>query len=157
MKRLFALAVAVLFAGCSVDNSDTSTTQHILTEPVTDQYNLTVHPGDYMYATPAEITAYYEQTMACLGMTADGPEVYYKSFKEYYNGVLGGWGFHTGGVIYINTDDPVTGATRDASTDREVLKHEFIHHILNAVTGDGSNDHGSPYFAQCGLGVSVNN
>lgn len=157
MKALVCLVCGITLSGCSVNNDNTCSTEHETTEPYTDQYGLTLEPSSNMHIMPEQISLVYEHTMACMGLTAEGPTIYFKSFTEYFGGVIGGWGFHTGGFVYINTDNPLPNAQRDCNTDKQVLDHEFVHHILNANGMDEENrGHNSPLFAQCGLGVAVN-
>lgn len=156
MKKLLTIALAATLVGCNVDNpTENSYTDEQLDEGST----LTLMPSENMWVSFPEVVAVYERAEACMGMVADGPTVYFKSFKEYFNGGVGAvWGFHTKGTIYVNTDEyPEFGRTRDKDTDVQTLEHEFIHHILWSVTGDGSGDHGSEMFKQCGLGPSINN
>jgi hypothetical protein len=108
-----------------------------------------------MYVTFEQVTTIYQDTMTCMGMTADGPTVAFKSFSANYIG--GAWGFyHHSGVVWINTDENV--AERSCETDREVLQHEFVHHILTSNgMGEESRAHASVMFSRCGLGVNVDN
>jgi hypothetical protein len=158
MKKAFLILAVSALVGCSVDNSDSCSAEHITTEPYTDYNGLTLEPSMQMHVTPTQITAYYEDTMACMGMTAEGPTVAFKSFSANYVG--GAWGFyHASGVIWINTDqDESAGRVRDCNTDAQVLKHEFVHHILtfNDMLEE-SRSHASVMFSRCGLGVNVDN
>ena len=159
MKKLLPF-VLILLVGCSVDNP----TQHMSTEAQYDEATgLTLHPSDNMWVSFPEMVAAYLETEACMGMTAPAPEVYFKSFDDYFNGGIGAvWGFHTKGTIYVNTDlgEPeyeAYGFYRNKETDLAVLKHEYIHSILYYNTGDGDSSHSSEMYELCGLGVSINN
>jgi hypothetical protein len=152
--------IFILLAGCSVDNP----TEHLTTEVQVDESTgLTLHPSDNMWVSFPEMVAIYEATEACMGMTAPAPEVYFKSFEDYFNGGVGAvWGFHTKGTIYINTDlgtpeYEAYGFYRDKYTDTEVLKHEYIHSILYYNTGDGDASHSSEMYELCGMGVNLSN
>lgn len=144
--------IFILLAGCSVDNPSNEINSY--TEPMTDSYGLTLEPSEEMYISFETVSKLYQDTMACMGMTAPAPTVAWKSFKVWLNG--GGWGVYipTGELVWINTDETV--APRNAVSDTETLKHEYIHHILHLNgMGESSHAHASPLFAQCGQGVYV--
>ena len=155
MRYLSIILVAAL-AGCSVDNPPT---EYITTEDQVDVHGLTLKPSSGQKVSFEEMSAAYEQTMSCMGMTAQGPTVYFKSFIDYFHGAVGApWAFHTKGTIYVNLDEkPEVGIVRTHDTDLQALKHEYIHNILYHNTGDGNASHSSPMFAQCGQGVNVHN
>ena len=155
--KILAIAISMsVLVGCSVDNSDNCSSFHNYTNEQTDSNGLVLTPSQNMHATFEQVSSYYGETMSCMGMTATGPEVWYKSFEAYF-GHKGGWAiYHPGGVVIINTDDDIIpGIVRDCQTDKEALKHEFIHHILNMNDVDWS--HTSPMFVQCGVGVNTYN
>lgn len=93
-----------------------------------------------------------------MGMTAVGPDIAYKSFTRQHIG--GVWAVYiaNGKLVWINTDDMGLGFERDCRTDREAMKHEFIHHILHENgLDDLSRYHSSEMFEKCGLGVNTYN
>ena len=148
----YILPLLLILAGCSVDNP--SNEINMYTEPMTDSYGLTLEPSDNMYISFETVSSLYQNTMACMGMTAPAPTVAWKSFSEQYIG--GSWGVYvsTGELIWINTDSTV--AERNVVSDTETLKHEYVHHILHMNgMGEESHGHASPLFAKCGLGVYV--
>jgi len=156
MYKQLALVSAIALTGCTVDNSDR--VQHSYTS---EQYNagtgLTLAPSENMWVSFPEMVNIYVATESCMGMTADGPTVEYKDFLDYGWGI-GGFGlYHPGGYIWINTyaTQAPLGIERDKRTDTEALKHEFVHHILNANGSDWH--HGDPMFALCGIGVNTYN
>lgn len=72
--------------------------------------------------------------------------------------------YGTSGFVFINNNEHIVpGITydyRSEETDRQVLKHEFIHHIINQYGGtDDGSSHGLlggvNYFEKCGPGVDV--
>jgi len=151
MKHLLIIVLLAL-GGCSADNETINNTTH----EQTDANAVTLFPSQEMHVTFADISNFYSETMSCMGMTAQGPNVYYKSFELYFNGAVGkSWAFFTGGTIYVNTDTIGPSFPRDRQTDEEALRHEFVHHILWANGADWH--HGDPMFAKCGLGVNTYN
>lgn len=155
--RVIALTLAVALAGCSVDNSDNCGSYHSYTNEQTDANGLTLLPSQEMHATFEQVSQYYVETMACMDMTADGPDVVYRNYEEYYGRTIGPFAeYHPGGLVQMNTSvDNMLGITRDCRTDMEALKHEFVHHILNMNGLDWH--HGDPMFAKCGVGVNTYN
>jgi hypothetical protein len=148
----YILPILLILAGCSADNSSNEINSY--TEPQTDDYGLTLEPSDEMYISFETVSQLYQDTMACMGMTATAPTVAWKSFNEQYVG--GAWGIYiaTGELVWINTDSTV--AQRNAVSDTETLKHEYVHHILHVNgMGETSHAHASPLFEKCGLGVYV--
>ena len=112
-----------------------------------------------MWVSFPEMVGIYGSTEACMGRTAPGPTVYFKSFLDWFKGGIGAvWGFHTQGTIYINLDENIPmGFERNKYTDTETLRHEYIHSILYHNTGDGNASHSSEMFVQCGMGVNTYN
>ena len=147
--------MCAILSGCSVDNDNKkySTDQVLINE-----YGLTLTPSKDMYVDFERISKAYTDTMACMGMTATGPTVEFRSFS--FAGLGGGWAFYVPveSTIWINIDEDDIVLKRDSSTDIEALEHEFIHHILHKNgAGEESRGHASPLFKKCGLGVKSNN
>ena len=145
---------AILF-GCSVDNDNKkySTDQVLINE-----YGLTLTPSKEMYIDFERISKAYTDTMACMGMTATGPTVEFRSFS--FAGLGAGWAFYISveSTIWINIDEDDLFLKRNSSTDIEALEHEFIHHILHKNgAGEESRGHSSPLFKKCGIGVKSDN
>ncbi len=157
MKYLALIGIVVL-SGCSIDNSDLVENSYTATQTDT-KTGLVLETSEKMWVSFPEMVAIYNGVQACLGMTAPGPTVYFKSFKEYFNGAIGApWGFHTKGTIYINTDENIpVGIERNKYTDTETLRHEYIHNVLYYNTGRGDPRHTSEMFAQCGPGANTYN
>ena len=111
-----------------------------------------------MYIDFDRISKVYADTMTCMGMTATGPTVEFRSFS--FAGLGGAWAFYhpVESTIWINTDEDDIVLKRSARTDTEALEHEFIHHILHKNgASDESRAHSSPLFKKCGLGVKSSN
>lgn len=123
-----------------------------------DDYGLMLKPSQNMYIGFEQISKTYADTMACMGMTAEGPIVEFKSFS--FAGLGGAWAVYIAveSTIWVNIDEDDVVLKRDASTDIEALQHEFIHHILHMNgAGEESRGHASPLFEECGLGVKFSN
>lgn len=147
--------MCAILSGCAVDNEKNiySTDQLLI-----DEYGLTLKPSKDMYIDFDRISKAYADTMACIGMTATGPTVEYRSFS--FAGVGGAWAFYipVESTIWINIDEDDIFLKRNSRTDIEALEHEFIHHILHKNgASEESRGHSSPLFKKCGLGVKVNN
>lgn len=148
----YIIPLLLILSGCSVDNQPEI---NMYDEPMTDSYGLTLEPSDEMYISFETVSRLYQDTMACMGLTAPPPTVAWKSFSEQYIG--GAWGVYiaTGELVWINTDENV--APRNEASDSETLKHEYVHHILY-MNGLPYHDGESPeMFKNCGQGVYVRN
>ena len=160
MKKLLPF-ILVLLVGCSVDNSPS---QHSYT---TEQYdpstNVTLLPSAEMYISFEQVIALHKDMQACLGLTIDPTTdetvIMFRSFENHAEwftrdtgGVVpylgGGYGLYMNlnGIryVFINTDldkEPhlSSGFYRDAYTDSQTVKHEFIHTInsFNGISGHG--------------------
>jgi len=142
--------------GCTVDNENKK--KYSTDQVLINEYGLTLTPSKDMYVDFERISKAYTDTMACMGMTATGPTVEFRSFS--FAGLGGGWAFYmpVESTIWINIDEDDIVLKRDSSTDIEALEHEFIHHILHKNgAGEESRGHASPLFKKCGLGVKSNN
>ena len=125
---------------------------------MTDVYGLTLKPSKDMYIEFEQISETYTDVMACMGMTATGPTVEYRSFS--FAGLGGAWAFYhpAASTIWINTDEDDLVLKRNSRTDVEALRHEFVHHILHQNgASEESRGHSSPLLRACGLGVKTYN
>ena len=150
-RNIIAISMCAILSGCSVDNDNKkySTDQVLINE-----YGLTLTPSKDMYIDFDSISKAYIDTMACMGMTATGPTVEFRSFS--FAGLGAGWAFYIAveSTIWINIDEDDIFLKRNSTTDIEALKHEFIHHILHMNgAGEESRGHSSPFFKKCGIGV----
>jgi hypothetical protein len=150
-RNIIAISMCAILSGCSVDNDNKkySTDQVLINE-----YGLTLTPSKDMYIDFERISKAYTDTMACMGMTATGPTVEFRSFS--FAGLGAGWAFYIAveSTIWINIDEDDMFLKRNSSTDIEALEHEFVHHILHKNgAGEESRGHSSPFFKKCGIGV----
>ena len=154
-KNIIALSMCAILSGCAVDNEKTIySTDQVLTS----EYGLTLKPSKDMYIDFERISKAYTDMMACMGMTAAGPTVEFRSFS--FAGVGGAWAFYVPveSTIWVNTDEDEIVLKRNSRTDIEALEHEFIHHILHMNgASDESRGHSSPFFKKCGMGVNAYN
>lgn len=152
-RDIIAISICALLSGCAVDND---VVKYSTDQVLIDEHGLTLKPSNDMYIDFDRISKAYTDTMSCMGMTATGPTVEYRSFS--FAGLGGAWAFYhpVEGTIWINTDEDDIVLKRDSGTDIEALEHEFIHHILymNGASQE-SRGHSSPFFKTCGLGVKV--
>lgn len=129
--------------------------RHSTTETMQDPCGLTLEPGRNMYMTFEEMVQTYKETLECVGLGTDipGPSVRFMSFSE--ANLTGAWGYYAsvGEIVMVDTDEH-TGLNRDCLSDRQTLRHEFIHHILHkSGFDDESMRHVHSAFPKCGPGV----
>lgn len=157
-KYIVAISLCTILAGCNVENGEADHTKYSTNQVLVDEYGLTLKASENMYVTPDEISKIYLDTMACMGMTAPGPTIEYKSFS--FAGIGGAWAFYhpAESTIWINTDEDDIVLKRNSRTDKEALQHEFVHHILHTNGSDEeSRSHTSPLLDKCGVGVNTYN
>jgi hypothetical protein len=150
-RNIIAISMCAILAGCSVDNDNR---KYSTDQVQINEYGLTLTPSEDMYIDFERISKAYTDTMACMGMTATGPTVEFRSFS--FAGLGAGWAFYISveSTIWINIDEDDIFLKRNSSTDIEALEHEFIHHILHKNgAGEESRGHSSPFFKKCGIGV----
>jgi len=155
---LFAIGLCAIQTACTVDNDRAGDTKYSTDHVLVDAHGLTLKPSKDMYIEFEVISRLYIDTMACMGMTAAGPTIQYKSFS--FAGLGGAWGFYhpIAKTIWINTDEDDIVLERDARTDTEALRHEFVHHILHQNNAsEDSRGHSTPLLKKCGLGVRTYN
>jgi hypothetical protein len=155
-RNIIAVSVCAILAGCTVDNNSGCDSKYATDQELMDEYGLVLKPSQDMYINFDGISNAYADTMACMGMTATGPTVEFKSFS--FAGIGGGWAFYhpVASTIWVNTDEQDIVLERDCRTDQEALKHEFVHHILHMnESGDESRGHSSANFKKCSVGVNT--
>ena len=155
-KNIIAISLCAMLAGCAVENEEGCDTKYSTDQVLIDEYGLILKPSQDMYIVFEVISKSYVDTMACVGMTAAGPVVEFKSFS--FAGLGGGWAFYhpVESTIWINTDEEDIVMERNCRTDIEALKHEFVHHVLHSNdAGEESRGHSSPYFNKCSIGVNT--
>jgi len=153
MKHLSLLLLLpiMLLIGCEEPEYPGCDTKHNYTNGMVGSTGLTLTPTSEAFITFGEMESVYKSVESCLSLSGTGPTIKYISFKEDYNGQFGGWGvFMASGIttqpdtIFINTDTDLI--PRNCHSDRETLRHEFVHHLLymyNANAGHTSE------FVQC--------
>jgi hypothetical protein len=154
MKRLFVIVLA-LCAGCSTDGSDDTSCLNTygFDYDVVGETGLTLKATTphYTYISFEELEAEYRDIEACAANTnTPGPTVIFTSFKH-----LGTTGtafyVYNSMTAYINTDPHATSGAanlqRNCISDRELFRHEALHHIL-FLNGEDSG-HTNPKFGQC--------
>ncbi|MGB5278876.1 MAG: hypothetical protein WBP02_17125 [Gammaproteobacteria bacterium] len=157
-RNIIAVSLCAVLSGCSVDNGKKGDRKYSTDKILIDKYGLTLKPSKDMYIEFEGISKAYVDTMACMGMTAPGPTVEFRSFS--FAGLGGAWAFYhsVASTIWINTDEDDIVLERDSRTDIEALKHEFVHHILHKNGAvEESRGHSSPLLKKCGLGVKTYN
>lgn len=155
-KNIIAISICAILSGCSVDNGKRGDAKYSTDQVLIDGYGLTLTPSKDMYIDFEGISKTYADTMACMGMTAPGPIVEYRSFS--FAGLGGAWAFYhpVASTIWINTDEDDIVLERGSRTDIAALKHEFVHHILHKNgASEESRGHSSPLLKKCGLGVKT--
>lgn len=153
----YYLAIIIVLLGCdSQTQNDTNScgmgTVYNYEPEVIGKTGLVLQaPANDLYITFEEIEQYYGDMQSCTGMTAPAPIVWATSFKE--RGLGGGWGayLYANQIVMLNTDENIV--PRDCISDRQSIKHEYVHHILYMNGSDAS--HANPLFAQCAIGVNV--
>ena len=157
-KNIIAISLCAILTGCTVDNDEAGHTKYSTDQELRDEYGLTLKPSENMYVTPETVSKIFLDTMSCMGMTATGPTVEFRSFS--FAGLGGAWAFYhsVASTIWINTDEDDIVLERDSRTDKEALQHEFVHHILHKNgAGEESRRHSSPLLKKCGVGVNTYN
>jgi len=155
-RNIIAISMCVILSGCTVDNDEGCDSKYSTDQELIDQYGLLLNPSQDMYINFEGISKVYVDTMACMGMTATGPTVEFKSFS--FAGIGGGWAFYhpVASTIWINTDEEDIVLERDCRTDQEALRHEFVHHILHMnEASEASRGHSSSLFNKCSVGVNT--
>jgi|GEM_PF-1924254 len=156
-KYVFINFLMYALLGCNLQSESdpnscgTGTVYNYETE-VTSKTGLALQvPANDLYITFDEIEQYYREMQSCTGITAPAPVVWATSFKE--RGLGGGWGayLYAQQIVMLNTD--VNIVPRNCISDRQSIKHEFVHHLLYMNGMDAT--HGNPLFAQCATGVNV--
>lgn len=160
MKQLSLIVAAMLtLSGCvGGDKEDRSEcyVSHTFTQDYHGNSGLHVKPtinGDVSYVSYNEIEKLYNEIEHCVANNnTPAPSVWFASFKHI--GIGGNWGVYSAAdqLVLINTDRD----DRNCYSDRETIRHEFVHHVLYMNGKDHS--HSSDMFKHCdALGVKVCN
>lgn len=129
-------------------------TVHTNEDTISDKKSgVTLLPGTNRYVTMDQIVQYYKETQECTGLSADGPSVKFASFKQLNISAVWGIYMSASKTVMINTD-----LKRDALIDKDILKHEFVHHLMSENgLSEESSLHGTDLFTKCGIGVNTSN
>lgn len=155
-RNIIVVGICAILSGCVVDNELGCDTKYSTDQELTDEYGLVLKPSQDMFVNFEQISKAYIDTMTCMGMSATGPTVEFRSFS--FAGIGGGWAFYhpVAGAVWINTDEEDIVQERNCRTDMEALKHEFVHHILQKNdAGEESHGHSSILFNKCSVGVNT--
>ena len=158
LGNIIVTSLCVAIYACAADNEKRSETKYSTNQVLIDEYGLTLEPSKDMYIDFDVMSKAYADTMACMGMTAAGPTVEFRSFS--FAGLGSAWAFYhpVASTIWVNTDEDEVLLERSSRTDVEALKHEFVHHILHKNgASEESRGHSSPLLKKCGLGVKSYN
>jgi hypothetical protein len=161
MKNLtLVLIVSIVLTGCELPEDEPCNAKYNYSNGKLGTTGLTLKATSETFITFGEMEAIYKDVQSCLKLPdTSGPVIEYASGKDDYWGILGGWGvFMVSDTIKIimNTDQDLI--PRNCHSDRETLRHEFVHHLLymNGKYQDMESPHDSPAFANCkALGVKV--
>lgn len=152
MVRLI-LPLLIVLTGCVPEEQEPCNTKYSYDDTM-GATGLELKATSSPFITFSKMEAMYKDLELCLGVNAPGPTVEYRSFKA--SGLGGGWGVYmpANRLIWLNTDESI--APRNCHSDRETIRHEYVHHILYMNGKDYS--HGSPEFERCGaFGVNTCN
>jgi hypothetical protein len=175
MKKLLSLIFIAMLVGCA--GTDNPTQYSYTSKQYDASTNVTLLPSYEMWISFERIIELHKQMQECLGLAVDPNTdetvIMFRSFEKSNvwftrdtGGVIpplgAGFGLfiNIGGVryVFINTDldkPPYTyqGFDRDAYTDTQVVKHEFIHTInsFNGISGHGDE------FNRCDAHITVEN
>lgn len=150
MKKLIPLLI--ILAGCSAGGSDDgscSDVAHEYTYDVVGETGLILKATTpyYSYISFEEMETEYIDVEACAANTGTpGPTVIFTSFDqaEWQLGLA--FYYYAIQTAYINTDD-LRDTIRNCISDREFLRHEYMHHILY-LNGEDPG-HSNPKFVEC--------
>ena len=159
--KTIAIVVVISLSGCGVSTADTPDVceqRYSTSSLVVGDSGLLLEPAQNMYLTFSQIENLYIEVEACMGVVETGPTVIFTSFSECVEvlglnceGLGGNLGQYSIGprLVLMNTDEHVFD--RNCVTDRNTLKHEFVHHLLvplGVSIADNVN-HNSPFFGLC--------
>ena len=159
---MIVLAITI-FTGCSSgggdgDDSCIDIQYAYTTEQFDNETGLLLRPtvdeisNSYAYISFEEMVAEYKDVEACVANAqTPGPSIYFTSFNHFgfrlelalYN--------YANDTAYIDVDVEEWLPTRSCISDREFLRHEFVHHILdlNGADFNANRGHTHPAFVEC--------
>lgn len=157
MKRIIIVALVLSIVGCDDSNGDSDEScgpSYSYPNEVYGNTGIILRaPNHAVTFIPfEEMEQIYDSVEMCVvNVNTPGPIIEFRSFD--HMGLGGAWGVYAAnGTAYINTDEHTV--ERNCHSDRAVLKHEFVHHILYMNGRDWK--HTNPAFVQCeALGPAV--
>ena len=153
MKKAILIFLAVC-AGCSAGGGSDGPNSASCLTTYGYQYDQTGETGltlkatipHYTYVSFNEMENEYTDIEACIANTnTPGPTVIFGSFDHIGIGGKAVY-VYVSQTVYINTDQD-DGPLRNCISDREFLRHEFVHHVLE-LNGEDSS-HANPKFKSC--------
>lgn len=148
-KAVAATALAVFLSGCYVEPTPVDAGCGDMFDVVSDTVTASgvmVVPSHDVYLSPEDVESEYAYVQSCSGLSAPGPIVEFRGFSHLGLPQLSGVYMPVHQKVMVNTELEY----RDCDTDRQTLRHEYLHHLLymNGLE-DSSHSHSSPYFEQC--------
>ena len=147
--KIIPILACVLLVGCSAGGGDGESclATYSYEYDQVGETGLTLLTGDYSFIPFEEMEAEYIDLERCATNTnTPGPYVQFMGFNDslynkwnlaiYHYAIL---------TVFIDTDPNV--AQRNCISDREFLRHEYMHHVLH-LNGEDA-DHTNPKFAAC--------
>ena len=142
MKRLLILLSVMLLVGCIEEQSSYSgcDNKHSYTNDMVSSTGLTLKATSEAFITFGEMEAVYNDIQSCLNLWGAGPTIEYVSFTERDWG--GSWAMFiveedSNNLVFMNTDTDFI--PRNCHSDRETLRHEFVHHLLYITYEDATH------------------
>lgn len=169
MRYAVLISITLLLAGCfhEPDRPCDNSIHQYTSDRYADNGVHLIASGEFQRASWNEMVKYYDEILSCavskaegtVSPTTPGPHVEFVYFPHRY-GSIGGWGSYipVAQTVHINTygDHDGDDRVRNCISDRDTLKHEYLHHILYMNGLDWR--HSSPTFAACGvIGVKTCN
>ena len=109
---------------------------------------LTAMGNEYSFITFGEMEAEYIDLEACAANTGTpGPIVTFTSFNDYPFQLELALYYYALQTVFIDTDVEEWLPLRNCISDREFLRHEYMHHVLY-LNGEDPG-HTNPKFAEC--------
>ena len=158
MKKLFFILFA-LVAGCSSGGSGETQSCFDIAygyeyEQIDTETGLTLQPtisevGSFAtFISFEEMVEEYKDLEACAADNdTPGPNIVFTSFNHVGFRLELALYYYAQQTVYIDTDHEEWLPTRNCISDREFLRHEFMHHVLYLNGEDDS--HSNPKFEQC--------
>jgi hypothetical protein len=152
MRKL--LPFLLVIAGCSAGDSDDLDSCYDIAHEYT--YDIVGETGlmlvattpHYSFITFEEMEAEYIDVEACAANTGTpGPTVVFTSFNDYPFQLELALYYYAIQTVFIDTDNEPWLPVRNCISDREFLRHEYMHHVLHLNGEDPS--HANPKFAAC--------